>query len=83
MTKTNCPNLRNCHKAILFSILFLGFSSLSFSQKTAKSNPLKDKVQQSVDTRYVALTDLSDKIWSFEEIAFQETQSAAALSDYA
>jgi aminobenzoyl-glutamate utilization protein B len=83
MIRTNSKNSQSCHKAILLSILFLGFTTLSFSQKTAKPNPLKAKVQQSVDTRYVALTDLSDKIWSFEEIAFQETQSAAALSDYA
>jgi aminobenzoyl-glutamate utilization protein B len=83
MTKTHSKNLQSCDKVILFSMLFLGFSTLSFSQKNAKPNPLKAKVQQSVETRYVALTDLSDKIWSFEEIAFQETQSAAALSNYA
>ncbi|MBB6328299.1 aminobenzoyl-glutamate utilization protein B [Algoriphagus iocasae] len=53
------------------------------AQKKEKPNPLKNEVIQSVDSRFEALTDLSDKIWSFEEIAFQETQSAAALSDYA
>jgi aminobenzoyl-glutamate utilization protein B len=83
MTRTNSKNSQFCRKAILFPILLVGFTTFSFSQKTAKPNPLKTEVQQSVETRYAALTDLSDKIWSFEEIAFQETQSAAALSDYA
>ncbi|SIN75537.1 amidohydrolase [Algoriphagus halophilus] len=55
----------------------------AFGQKKSKPNPLKQEVIQSVDERYVDLTDLSDKIWSFEEIAFRETQSAGALSDYA
>lgn len=56
---------------------------IAFGQKKSKPNPLKQEVIHSVDERYVDLTDLSDKIWSFEEIAFRETQSAAALSDYA
>lgn len=55
----------------------------AFGQKKNKPNPLKEEVIQSVEDRYVDLTDLSDKIWSFEEIAFKETQSAGALSDYA
>lgn len=54
-----------------------------FGQKKTKPDPLKTEVIKSVDSRFESLTDLSDKIWSFEEIAFQETQSAAALSDYA
>lgn len=29
------------------------------------------------------MTQLSDKIWAFEEVAFEETQSAKALADYA
>lgn len=37
----------------------------------------------SVDSKYDQLTDLSDKIWSFEEIAFQEVQSSKALADFA
>lgn len=56
---------------------------IAFGQKKSKPNPLKQEVIHSVDERFVDLTDLSDKIWSFEEIAFRETQSAAALSDYA
>jgi aminobenzoyl-glutamate utilization protein B len=53
-----------------------------FSRNTS-TNPLKEEVKASVDKRFDALTDLSDRIWSFEEIAFRETQSAKALADYA
>ncbi|OAV45945.1 amidohydrolase [Lewinella sp. 4G2] len=49
----------------------------------AAQNELKEKAAASVDEQYVALTELSDKIWSYEEIAFRETQSAAALKAYA
>ena len=44
---------------------------------------LKEDVTRSIDAQFAALTDLSDKIWSYEEIAFQETRSAAALKEYA
>lgn len=57
--------------------------SPSFSQKKETPNPLKTQVTQSVEQRYARLTNLSDQIWSFEEIAFRESQSAAALSNYA
>jgi aminobenzoyl-glutamate utilization protein B len=83
MSSSNSLNSGYSKKGFLFFALFLCFTTLSFSQKKTKPNPLKIKVQQAIDTRYADLTDLSDKIWSFEEIAFQETQSAAALSDYA
>lgn len=70
-------------KAFLVSVLCFGISAISFAQNDARSTSLKAEITQSIDSRYEALTDLSDKIWSFEEIAFQETQSSAALSDYA
>lgn len=50
--------------------------SINFADK-------KEKVIASVEKHYDQLTDLSDKIWSFEEIAFQETKSAKALADFA
>ena len=45
--------------------------------------PNKKAVLDSVDRRADELTDLSDRIWSFEEVAFQETRSSNALADYA
>ncbi len=44
---------------------------------------LKNEVKKSISAQYEALTELSDKIWSYEEIAFQETRSAEALKAYA
>jgi aminobenzoyl-glutamate utilization protein B len=52
-------------------------------KKSSKPDPLKQSVQQTIDARFADMTNLSDQIWSFEEIAFQETQSSAALSAYA
>ncbi|MDX5339950.1 MAG: amidohydrolase, partial [Cyclobacteriaceae bacterium] len=63
--------------------LLLSNSSLLAQKKSSKPDPLKTAVQESVNSRFENLTQLSDKIWSFEEIAFQEKQSAAALSAYA
>lgn len=69
---------------IPLSILaFVGATTIASSQEVANASDLKAEIIASVDQRFDALTDLSDKIWSFEEIAFQETKSAAALSDYA
>lgn len=47
------------------------------------SNKQKQAAIDFVEENYQDLTDLSDQIWGFEEEAFQETQSAAALMDYA
>ena len=47
------------------------------------TNENKQSAIDYVENNYEQLTALSDKIWAFEEIAFQETQSAAALIDHA
>ncbi|HCD88310.1 MAG TPA: amidohydrolase [Algoriphagus sp.] len=75
--------MRYNYLAITTAIFTLSLSNISFAQKKVKTNPLKEEVKASVDKRFDALTDLSDRIWSFEEIAFRETQSAKALADYA
>ena len=66
-------------------LLMVTTSYVGVAQKkgTIKTDPLKQAVQKTIDDQYSALTELSDKIWSFEEIAFQETQSSAALAAYA
>ncbi|HUM46488.1 MAG TPA: amidohydrolase [Chitinophagales bacterium] len=43
----------------------------------------KAAVIASVDAHQAELTAISDKIWGYAEIAYQETQSSKALSDYA
>jgi len=47
------------------------------------NNPNKQKVIQSVQSQSNVLTELSDNIWSYAEIAFKENQSADALAAYA
>ncbi len=55
----------------------------SYAQKRPKINKNKKSIIANVERNYEQLTDLSDKIWSYEEIAFRETQSSAALAEYA
>ena len=69
---------------ILLLILFvLGNPIWAQKKGPNKPDPLKQAAQQTIDAQFTDMTELSDKIWAFEEIAFQETQSSAALSAYA
>lgn len=67
---------------LLSLAVFCFFISSAFAQKQV-INANKQAVIASVHAKYAALTDLSDEIWSFEEVAFQENQSAEALASYA
>jgi len=63
----------------------LGFL-ISFSvsaQKKPTINANKKAVISSLDAKYDAMTELSDKIWSYEETAFEEIRSAKDLADFA
>ncbi|NNE29400.1 MAG: amidohydrolase [Saprospiraceae bacterium] len=66
----------------LFLILALLFWIPGSAQNIGHES-LKKEAIKNIETNYQALTALSDQIWAFEEIAFQETQSADALADYA
>ena len=69
-------------KLVLFSLsLVIIFSAQA--QKKPSHLKTKQTLIASVDAKYAELTSLSDKIWSFEEEAFQEAQSAQALIAYA
>ena len=70
------------NKALL-PILMLVFLLPGYTQKKPKINANKKAVITSIETKYDQLTALSDKIWSYEEVAFQESQSAQVLSDFA
>ena len=61
-------------------ILLLCFLFVTNAQH---ENSKKQNVIDYVEQSFTDLTTLSDKIWSYEEEAFQETQSAAALKAYA
>lgn len=69
---------------LVIAVAFISATSPLFAQKnTPKPNPLKQTVQLTIESRFAEMTELSDQIWAFEEIAFQEFKSAAALSAYA
>ena len=53
------------------------------AQKEAPLSPKKKAVLEIVENRYEELTELSDEIWSYEEVAFKENKSSKALADYA
>ncbi|MDX1627681.1 MAG: amidohydrolase [Fulvivirga sp.] len=66
--------------------IYLSFALILFcgSQLLAqKINKEKKQVIEFVESHEQKLTALSDKIWGFEEIAFQEEKSAKALADFA
>ncbi len=61
-------------------LLFLFSQSLTGQEHT---HPLKQSVIDYVNENFTELTQLSDKIWSYEEEAFQETKSSQALIEFA
>ncbi len=69
-------------RQLLLSLLCMSIISVH-AQRKPKINKNKKAVIASIESNYEALTTLSDKIWAYEEEAFQETQSAQALADYA
>lgn len=75
--------MKRLHLLLLLALLGLGHPLLAQKKASVKPNPLKQAVQATVDAQFADMTELSDKIWAFEEIAFQESQSSAALSAYA
>ena len=66
----------------LFSLIVF----LSISVQAQKKSVIDSKKKAAIETiedRVDELTELSDKIWSYEEVAFEEHKSAEALADYA
>jgi len=68
-------------KTILFIFSILVTCSV-FAQKTHK-NANKQAAIKSVQQQFKDLTILSDKIWSYEETAFNEVKSSKDLAAYA
>lgn len=64
------------------SLLLALIGPIAMAQSDAEQQ-LKQDVIASVDAQADALTDLSDRIWSFAEIAFRESESAEALIEHA
>ena len=70
-------------RKLILTTLLTSCVLLSYAQKKPKVNAHKKAVMASVESKTDELTALSDKIWAYEEIAFQEVKSSEALSDYA
>ena len=58
--------------------LSLAFNSVGWAQNSAK-----EKVIQAVDKQKSEMIEMSDKIWSYAEVAFEESKSSKLLADYA
>jgi aminobenzoyl-glutamate utilization protein B len=67
-------------RSLLLSALLV--SPIALAQQSS-APPEKQFVIDSVDAQTAGLTDLSDRIWRYAEIAFKETQSADALVAHA
>jgi len=76
------PIMRLTKPFIVFSFLLFCLIQQTNAQKLSEKK-LKQTVISAIDAKYDELTKLSDQIWGFEEIAFQEIKSAEALASYA
>lgn len=69
--------------ALTYLVFFCLVVSVSHAQKKPAYLSAKQKAATALDSKFEALTNLSNQIWSFEEVAFQENKSAKALIEYA
>jgi len=70
-------NVRFRPRSISILLIFLAASAVAID------NPNKVQAAASVDAQAGALTELSDEIWGYAEIAFRESRSAEALASHA
>lgn len=70
-------------RRILLGMIALLLTLISRAQETQEISDTKKQVIEIINHKFKELTKLSDKIWSYEEIAFQEDQSSRDLSQYA
>lgn len=73
--KTICP--------LLLPVLVVTYSMEMLAQKKTKLSANKQQVINSINNAQEKMIEMSDKIWAFAETAFNETQSAQLLMDYA
>jgi len=62
-------------KQLSFILLSTSLLAPGFGQNRVHQNDNKQSVITFVDARFDELTDLSDRIWSYAEIAFREAKS--------
>ncbi len=71
------------NKQIVLALLFLFTTNWTNAQEDLLFADDKQQLIQSLDEKFSALTTLSDAIWSYEEVAFQERKSSETLANYA
>lgn len=64
-------------------LLLMSFALITFQSYAQKMTASKQAIIASVEKHEKALIDISDQIWALAETAFEETQSAKILADYA
>lgn len=64
-------------------VLALVIGASAFAQKKPKISKNKQAVISSVENHKAEFIEMSDKIWSFEEVAFEEAKSSEVLIQYA
>ncbi|MCH2083674.1 MAG: amidohydrolase [Saprospiraceae bacterium] len=70
-------------KELYIFLVALSLSGITFAQAHLHDNANKQAVITSVDDQFAELRDLSDRIWSYGEVAFRETKSSKDLVAYA
>ena len=63
--------------------LFAFFLLTQAAEAQSEMPQLKREIVASVENRRAQLIDMSDQIWGFAEVAFEENRSAKLLADYA
>ncbi len=79
MNITNQP-IQYMRNRYLFLVILALPLMVAGQKKTSKN---KQAAISSVESHKSEFIDMSDKIWSYEEVAFEETRSAKLLADYA
>lgn len=64
-------------------LIFLFLISLTYTSVQAQWNDKKRAAVTTIDNHFEELTALSDEIWEYAELAFEESKSFKALSGYA
>lgn len=67
-------------KKLLLGLSFVAMTTLLFAQEISQS---KQAIINSVEQHKADLIGISDQIWAYAEIAFEESKSAKVLADYA
>src|SRR5689334_14051565 len=86
MLMTSIYKFSSMKKVYMLCCVLMIAATLGYSQKKPAAPVMtanKKAVVQSIEGQAAEMTKISDQIWSFEETAFNETQSAKALADYA